>query len=159
MKPKNHDLISHSEYITLKNACLQDFKALGKENITELIHYHQTHKYLFMTFTPKHLKVLGSVIANLKHQSPDSVYELYLKELLTLLENCPSKGNRINTLHHMFGYFKKALSDHEKEQFLKLLESYRNDFIEFRVPLSKLHDFVKIHHQSYLKTQCIFDYI
>ena len=38
-----------------------------------------------------------------------------------------SKKNQINSLQHIWGYFKNDATEEEKTKFLSLLESYKND--------------------------------
>ena len=51
----------------------------------------------------------------------------FYKLLEQAIELEESKKAQINTLQHMWGYFKKVASDKEKEKFIKLLDSYSNN--------------------------------
>ena len=53
----------------------------------------------------------------------------------------------------MLGYFKKELSDDEKQEMLALIEHYRQGVYPLIVPMTLMNHYVRKYDQPYLKGQ------
>ena len=155
MRLKESNTINLNEYMLIKRECIDRFNVIPKYSINHLIEYHKNHKYLFMTFSPQKLKALGRLIANKNHDSDYLVYTQYSQELTKLLKIIPTKNNLVNTLLHIFGYFKKNLSFMEKQSFLDDLKKYSKDLIGYKHLVLKLKEYTQKYNQEYLKKQYI----
>lgn len=129
-----------------------------KENFTykAFVEFHTVNKYLFMSYHQATMTKLGQLLANhdkLPHQEVVEQYETVLRELLHME---PTRKRRINTLTHIYGYFKKDLSTEEKEYYFNALD----DYLDFRIPYSSvlyiLKGFAVRFQQEYLLKQTIF---
>jgi uncharacterized protein YbgA (DUF1722 family)/uncharacterized protein YbbK (DUF523 family) len=118
-----------------------DFKELSKVlSINGLIEFHSKYKYLLMTYSPKHLKELGSIVANsnLKLKEKFSKY----KELFFLaFIKKPSIKRHINTLMHIIGYITNKLNQAEKNHFFELIKKYEKGAIELRIIIELIKSF------------------
>lgn len=135
-----------------------DFYDIKKnKNIENLIKFQSENKYLLMAFSPVLLKKLGSIVASYNKSNIEEIldeYEHYLNKLLAVL---PESMHNVNMLLHLFGYFSKELSNHEKLFFLSNLESYINKKVPFSVPLTIIHTWVIRFENKYLLNQTIFE--
>jgi uncharacterized protein YbgA (DUF1722 family) len=68
----------------------------------------------------------------------------------------PTKKQWMNTLHHIFGYFKTKIDSEEKKQILILLEEYRQGQLPLIAPLTVLRHLTQKHSVDYLKGQVVF---
>ncbi|MFN3550451.1 MAG: DUF523 and DUF1722 domain-containing protein [Endomicrobiia bacterium] len=75
----------------------------AKSNIKNLIDFHTKYKYIFMSISQKHLKILGYLIAKYKKENFVKIQKEYEDNLKELLKLSFRKNNLINTLTHMFG--------------------------------------------------------
>lgn len=123
----------------------------------DLVRFHTVHKYLFMSYDQNRMTKLGRILANHEKLAFDAVVDLYESTLRELLHLEPSQKRRVNTLTHIYGYFKKELSNAEKEYYFDALD----DYIDHRIPYSSvlyiLKGFAVRFQQSYLLDQIIFE--
>ncbi|MBN2877806.1 MAG: YbgA family protein [Bacilli bacterium] len=127
-----------------------------KGTLKDLLSFHASNKYLFMTFDPVLLKKLGGIVSNRVTIPRDSLFDSYEDNLKRLLQGKPSHKNRVNTISHMFGYFKKIISSFEKSELLEDLEKFARNNIDYELILRKIHDLAVRFEERYLLGQNIF---
>jgi uncharacterized protein YbgA (DUF1722 family) len=59
----------------------------------------------------------------------------------------------LNVLQHLMGYFKKQLSQDEKQELLDVFGQYRQEFVPLIVPITLINHYVRKYDQQYLKLQ------
>lgn len=122
------------EFLT-KIFCLADFRNIkDNSNISELFEFQARNKYLFMFYSPKIQKELWQIIASYNKSNIDDIFESYYLKLLELFQTETKIWKMINSLTHIFWYFKDNCSSEEKIFFLETLEVYR----EWRIPTSSI---------------------
>lgn len=127
--------------------------AHGKMTAAELIRFHAEHKLLVMSHSPKHLKILGKIVAEAGRtvqKDKKASYEATLMEALRLIAT-PKK--HANVLMHMMGYFKKDLTADEKQEMLEVIEHFRQERFPLIVPLTLIAHYVRKFGPSYLRDQ------
>lgn len=67
------------------------------------------------------------------------------------------KGEVINSLQHIWGYFKKLAQQQEKEEFFSLIAEYEQGRVCMEKPLGYLFILLKKYPNNYLKNSNIFD--
>lgn len=136
---------------------LAEFRAVKEfKLIKKLVEFHSNYKYLFMTYQQLLLKKLGNIVANHEKNPVDQVLTDYEKLLRELLKKDPSTKRRINVLSHIYGYFKKDISEHEKEFYLDLQEQYLNKQVPYINLLNILYSWCLRFNEEYLINQKIF---
>ncbi|KAA0546712.1 DUF523 and DUF1722 domain-containing protein [Bacillus sp. BGMRC 2118] len=128
-----------------------------KQTIQSLIQFHSKNKYLFMGYNQAAQKELGRIVANHDHKDIEEVFSLYENQLFRLFARKPRDASNINVCQHIMGYFKKELSQKEKDFFQTMLEKYR----EQKVPLSSVTSILKSwvirFENDYLLSQSYFE--
>ena len=119
----------------------------------DLIDFHSRHKLLFMAHSPKLYKEMGSFVADFKHLSVDELIEAYQRLLHQAMQEKASVNKHINVLQHLLGYFKNDLSADEKQEFLDLVEAYRQGDVPLIVPITLVNHFVRKYREPYLGRQ------
>ncbi len=143
----------------IRNKVVEAFNSISpSKRIADLIDFHAKNKYLFMTFHPEKLKVLGRIIANADNLPVPEVFISYQKSLTEILSLDSTHKNRINTVMHIYGYFKSKLNQKEKERYLKIINEFADDEALYSEVLTELCDLAKIHNMDYLLKQTIFKY-
>ncbi len=133
------------------------FRAIKEMGSSEaLVSFHAQNKYLFMALSPSLLKDLGQIVANHKRESMAVVYGQYEVKLMRLLSSPLSVSRNINTLQHVFGYFKKGLNPSEKSYFLEQLALYQKQKISLSNILSLLRSWTIRFDETYLLNQTLF---
>ena len=124
-----------------------------KESRGSLVDFHTRHKLLILSHSPRHYQIMGKWVAQDKTISLKELYQQYqilLMEAL-FLKTTPKKNS--NVLQHMMGYFKEQLSSDEKQELLKVIDSYRQEYIPLIVPITLIGHYVRKYNQPYLKEQ------
>ena len=122
----------------------------------KFVEFHTVNKYLFMTYHQVTMTKLGQILANHDKLPHETVLDQYETVLRKLLHGEPSRKRRINTLTHIYGYFKNDLTTEEKEYYFNALD----DYMDYRIPYSSvlyiLKGFAVRFQQEYLLKQTIF---
>jgi uncharacterized protein YbgA (DUF1722 family) len=130
--------------------------ALGSKR-GHLVDFHTRHKLLILSHSPKHYALLGKLVARIKEMPLQEVYERYQSMLMEALRLKTTIKKNANVLLHVMGYFKRNLSQAEKEELLEIVNNYRQGYIPLIVPVTLLNHFVRKYDQAYLKSQYYLD--
>ncbi len=123
----------------------------------ELIRFQADHKYLFMAYNQNQLRTLGQIVANRDGKEFNEISEAYRKHLGLILADPPQRGNFINALMHILGYFSEDLSAKEKEFILDRLDKYREDQVHLSVVTNILQSYAIQYKKDYLLNQIIWE--
>lgn len=118
-----------------------------------LVDFHTRHKYLIMAHSPKHLQLLGKLVAIIKELPLSEAFNRYQTLLMDALHLKATIKKNIDVLMHALGYFKKQLSTAEKAELLEIIENYRREYIPLIVPITLLNHYVRKYEESYLQDQ------
>jgi uncharacterized protein YbgA (DUF1722 family)/uncharacterized protein YbbK (DUF523 family) len=118
-----------------------------------LVDFHTRQKLLILSHSPKHYKMMGTLVAESKQLISAKLYDLYEQHLMAALRLKSTPGKNSNVLQHILGYFKKNLSAEEKRELLEIVQHYREGLIPLIVPLTLVNHYVRKYDQPYLKTQ------
>lgn len=123
-----------------------------------LVDFHSTNKYLFMAYNQAALQRLGRIIANHDKKPIEEVLITYEKGLEDIYHASLKPGKNVNTILHLFGYFKEMLSADEKSFFLEQIEHYKREWVTLPALLLVLKSWVIRFDEPYLKHQTIFEH-
>lgn len=146
------------EHLLVRAYCKARFGIIKSKSIKFLVEYHRKHKYLFMTYSPKKLKQMGNTVANHNSLPKKVVFKKYSDSLEQILENPPTKKNRVNTLYHIYGYFKYDLLKSDKSDYYDAHKAYLSGLVDFSYPISILERYAYKFNKEYLMDQYIFKY-
>ena len=123
------------------------------KKIADLIGFHARHKMLIMSHSPEIYRLLGRLTANQEKTEITKLKSDYLELLTKAMSLKTTIKKNVNTIHHLFGYFKKDLSADEKSEFLVLLEQYAQGLVPLIVPVTMINHYVRKYDKGYLKEQ------
>lgn len=118
--------------------------------------FHRDHKYLFLSKNQDLYREMGQVVAGTVKTNQAAQLSLYQDKLYKLLAFRSSRGNVINTLQHIYGYFKDRLGEAEKSLFHESVEEFREGVIPLIAVIKVLQQFLKHYGSDYLETQVFF---
>lgn len=121
--------------------------------IKDLINFHTEHKLLILSHSPKYLTSLGRIIADAKRYKPEKLRSEYIKFLMEGLNYTSTVKKNTNVLFHIMGYFKKRLSQVEKEELVETINNYHKGYIPLIVPIVLVKHYVRKFDEPYLKKQ------
>lgn len=151
---RNYEL---REHFLIQIFCFFEYReAFASNKIGEVMKVHAAYKYLFMAYNQDILRNMGRLLAD-QSLNFEEKQKQYLSSLKVLFKEPASYKNRINSLLHIFGYFKPHIESVEKTFFLDQLDKYRNQKIPFSSVTTLLNAWVIKYDIDYLKGQKIFD--
>jgi uncharacterized protein YbgA (DUF1722 family)/uncharacterized protein YbbK (DUF523 family) len=161
-------LLAIEDEMRLKNSIIREhflrkiftfaaFRSTRKtQSIPQLIQFHSENKFLFMSYSQKHLKEMGKLVANQASYPTNDLFSMYEQQLSELFAKAPRCTSNINVLHHMMGYVSAKISKDEKQFFLSLLEQFRQGKIPISAPVNLMRSWVIRTQQPYLLPQTFF---
>ncbi|MFH1755986.1 MAG: DUF523 and DUF1722 domain-containing protein [Candidatus Latescibacterota bacterium] len=118
-----------------------------------LVDFHTNHKLLIMAHSPKHLRLLGKLVAAPHQHGKSQLTRHYVTALMEGLRLKATAKKNVNVLQHIMGYFKKQLTPGEKKEMLRVIEQYHASLIPLIVPVTLLNHYVCKYDEPYLKRQ------
>ncbi len=146
------------EHFLRKIYTLCNFKKVKNSyKINDLLDFHSENKFLFMSYSQKHMKILGQIVANYKKLDIDDLFGKYEKNLYLIFSRGARCTNNINVLQHTFGYVSKNLNVDEKKMFLDIILDFRENRIPLSVPLNLIKSWILRFNVDYLRNQTFFE--
>ena len=119
----------------------------------ELVMFHAEHKLLILSHSPKHLTILGRLVANPDRMKPAALREEYFLNLMEGLRLTATVRKQTNVLEHMAGYFKKKLTPDEKKELGEVIGNYHRGLLPLIVPVTLIAHYVRLYGEPYLQKQ------
>ncbi|MGB9787467.1 MAG: DUF523 and DUF1722 domain-containing protein [Dictyoglomus sp.] len=132
---------------------LRNLKNKDNTKVKDLIEFHQNNKYLLMVYSQKHLKELGNLLANQSKYPFEELIEKYALLFKEALSTNLKRGNHVNAIFHIYGYFSRKLKAGEKNHFLHLLDLYRRAKINLSPLVEILRSWAYRFDDQYLLNQ------
>jgi len=146
------------DFLLIKLFTLADFdKVIEYNSIKTLVEFQSKNKYLLMALHQKNQKSLGKIVANDQGLPIKNLIMNYYEILLESLHADFRLETNINTLMHIFGYFKNDLSKDQKSTFVKIVDNYRSNIVPFNKPLMILSNWSCSYNYPYLQKQTLFN--
>ncbi|MEA9996251.1 DUF523 and DUF1722 domain-containing protein [Pseudomonas sp. 10B1] len=123
---------------------------LSRRSLTE---FHSRYKYQLMANNPAQYRALGKMLGSMAKSDPNEIGPRYFSELMDALKKCATRGTHTNVLQHLNGYFKKTMSQDDREEMQRLIGQYRRGVVPLVVPLTLLKHHLRQHPDAYLAQQ------
>ena len=149
-----HDAVLRERFIEsiFVYARWRDTLAL-KPFLRGLVRFHTEHKLLLMSHSPKHLSLMGKLVARSRQLSAGTLVNDYQRLLAQALRLTATKRKNTNVLQHVMGYFKKDLAADEKQELLEIIQRYYDGNLPLIVPVTLLNHYVRKFNPPYLQGQ------
>jgi len=121
--------------------------------VGQLVAFHSQHKYLLMSHSSKHLKQLGTLVADPKKYKRAELLERYFTLLMEGLTVSATARKQVNVLQHVAGYFKKQLSPTEKLELQEVVTQYHQGIVPLIIPITLINHYVRKYDDPYLREQ------
>lgn len=130
------------------------WRQLAAKGITAaaLVRFHTEHKFLVLAHSQTALRELGRMIANLK-RNVDQTADAYVQRLMQALSRPAKRGNQVNALQHVAGFFRDALDAHDRKELNEAIEGYGSDDLPIIVPLTLIRHHLRRNPDVYLRAQ------
>jgi uncharacterized protein YbgA (DUF1722 family)/uncharacterized protein YbbK (DUF523 family) len=125
----------------------------GRLSRKALVEFHTAHKFLLLAHSRKNYDALGKLVANAKQYSPSELKRRYAEAFMQTLSFKTTAKKNADVLYHMLGFFKKLLSEVEKQDVIEAIEDYRKELVPLIVPVTLIRHHVRTHKVDYLADQ------
>ena len=125
----------------------------GRLSRKSLVEFHTTHKFLLLAHSRQHYDTLGKLVANASQYSPSELKRRYAEAFMHTLSFKTTTKKNADVLYHMLGFFKKLLSEVEKQGMIEAIEDYRKEWVPLIVPVTLIKHHVRKHKVAYLANQ------
>jgi uncharacterized protein YbgA (DUF1722 family)/uncharacterized protein YbbK (DUF523 family) len=125
--------------------------------VGQLVAFHTAHKLLLMAHRPLAYQQLGRLVASAKTRARRELENEYRATFMNALACIATPGRHANVMHHVAGYFKKALDEDARTELLSIIADYRAGLVPRIVPLTLLRHYVRRFDQAYLRGQVYLD--
>ncbi|WP_319558448.1 YbgA family protein [Thiomicrorhabdus sp.] len=125
--------------------------------VADLQAFHRDHKYLLLSKNESLYRQMGPIVAEARKDTLQDSLQAYEGLLHRLLATKSNKGKMLNTLEHMYGYFKKQVGDAEKELFRSTLQEFKEGIVPLISVMKLLQQFIHRYGSEYLQGQVILD--
>ncbi len=122
-------------------------------NCLNLIRFHEHHKYLIMSHSPKKQQTLGNMLADCGQIFSSQLQDEYIKQLMETLSLTATVKKHTNVLQHIAGYLKKQLSSDQKKELQEIIENYQRGLLPLTAPLTLLKHYVRLFNEPFLSQQ------
>ena len=118
-----------------------------------VVEFHSRHKYLLLSHSPKHYKLLGQLVADIKKYTPAQMRDQYSALFMEALKLRATVKKNVNVLQHILGYLKKHLDAREKADILKVINDYHRELVPLIVPITLLRHYINKFEIEYIQNQ------
>lgn len=117
-----------------------------------LVEFQTQYKYLLMSYSQKHLRQLGQIVAEGKRDLKEKIKN-YQEIFYQAFFRRPSRGREINTLRHLISHLSSQLNKNERKHLEDLINKYEKGWLELRVILELIRNFTYRFDIEYLLLQ------
>jgi len=124
----------------------------GRLSRKALVEFHNAHRCLLMAHSRKHDDALGKLAANAQQLSSE-LKRRYAEQFMQALTYKTTARKNADVLYHMLEFFKKLLSEVERQEVIATIEDYRKELVPLTVPVTLIKRHVRTHKIDDLANQ------
>ncbi len=131
-------------------------EVLEQASLHNLMTFHASYKYILLSQNQILYKQLGRLLAKANKDDVDGVVNEYFTLFMQALSKPAHRKGHVNTLLHVFGYFKRQLSQSAKQSILRTIKMYQAGQLPLVTPLTLLQHYIDEFGNEYLRQQRYF---
>ena len=124
-----------------------------KPSMGKLVAFHSRYKFSILCHHEPSYRQMGRLVAEGKKSPIKEVTDEYKKLFMTALKREATRGQHINVLEHLLGFFKKEISNAAKRELIQSIEDYRQGYVPLIVPVTLIHHYSKVYKLEYVAQQ------
>lgn len=118
-----------------------------------LIEFHTRHKFQILAHCQATYRRVGPLLADLKNPDLADVAQQYIEQVMPAMARQVSRGAHINSLQHLFGFYREQLSDVERSSAHDTLGAYGRGEVPLVVPMTLLRHMQRRFPSDYVGSQ------
>lgn len=122
-----------------------------------IVDFHARHKLLLMAHDPATYYEMGPLVARAGKLPIEELADAYETMLMGALDRPAPAGRHVNTLQHILGFLKDALSGDDKAEILRVIDEYRQGIVPLVAPLALLKFHLRKSSSEWIKNQVYLD--
>jgi len=122
---------------------------------SDLIKFQQRYKFFMLAKNERAMREMGKLAAQ-KGFTQEMKHD-YMRLLMKALKTPMKKTSAINTLLHIYGFFKDLLTSEEKAYFMDLLDGYKSGLVTLQVMNAVLKSWAISYKVEYIRDQVFFE--
>lgn len=103
-----------------------------------LLEFHTRHKFQLLAHCQATYRQVGPLLANLKARPLEAIARDYISAVMPAMSRRVSRGAHVNSLQHLFGFYRDALSEAERETAQEAMAAYAREEVPLIVPMTLL---------------------
>ncbi|EAQ65625.1 hypothetical protein MED121_08673 [Marinomonas sp. MED121] len=131
-------------------------EVLEQPSLHKLMQFHTSYKYILLSQNQVLYKQLGQLLAKGSKDQIDTLVNEYFTLFMSALSRPAPRKGHVNTLLHVFGYFKRQLSKSAKQSILRTIKQYQAGQLPLVTPLTLLQHYTEQFGNDYLRQQRYF---
>ncbi|MBX2858823.1 MAG: DUF523 and DUF1722 domain-containing protein [Cellvibrionaceae bacterium] len=125
----------------------------GEPSARAVVAYHSRYKYLLMSHSQAAYKQLGQFVAKAGLMPLEQLTAEYLPAFMTAISQPATRKGHANTLFHILGYLREAVSGEVRQDLANKIEDYRKGVVNLAVPMALLNHYLHMHGSEYIQSQ------
>lgn len=117
-----------------------------------LVRFHSEHKFLLLAHSQTALRELGRLTSNLR-TGLGGIAQRYIERLMTALARPARRGNQVNALQHVAGYFSRLIDTGDRRELKEAIDGFAEGRAPIIVPLTLIRHHLRRHGVAYLADQ------
>lgn len=117
--------------------------------------FHRDHKYLLLSKNEAAYRKMGPIVAKANKNHLNESLQAYGEFFLEAVGSKTTRGKMINTIEHMYAYFKEDLSDAEKGFYQQTLGEFQLGIVPLVSLMKLIEGWIYRYGCDYLATQKI----
>lgn len=152
---RNYPIRAH--FLTRIYASAEARQVVDAPSMSKLVKLQARYKHVLMTVNQEAARELGRIVANADQLPVAEVAAQYADKLASALASAPSRKAHINTLTHMYGHFKKLLSETERHEFLRILDEVRAQHLAVVTATTIIRTWAARYHYDYFADEAYLE--
>ncbi len=143
------------EYFIVRVFAYHRLRGLFKErfNLAKLARFHTNHKYLLLTHSLQHYKLLDQLVDNARWYKASEIRPKYGTLFMEALKVKSTARKNISALGKILRFLRNHLTSVENRDILRVMEDYRKGLVPLIVPLTLVRHHVNTHGIGCMRDQ------
>lgn len=125
----------------------------AENNYHGFIDFHKRHKFMLMARNHQAYRELGRLAASANKTNLNAVRQEYIQRFMDVMVLRPSRGQHVNVLLHILGYFKRNLNGHDKSELINWFDAYHSSKVSRITPVAFIRHYLRIYPDNYIAEQ------
>ena len=124
----------------------------GDVRARDLVEFHTAHKFLVMAHDQEAMRSLGRLVAEAA-DDPQAAAGEYFPLLMQAMKKPARRGNQVNVLQHIAGFFKDELDNDDRRELHDAIEHYGAGELPIIAPLTLIRHHLRRRPDYFLDNQ------